>query len=65
MEEEWRYLVRSFKYVVSRKALIECPLLHGNIQKETDTEKSIYYHLMRFGDSRTVNQPPEAVNSLH
>ena len=29
---------------------------HGNIQKETDTEteKSIYYDFMRFGDSSTV-----------
>ena len=41
-------------YIVSRWALIECPLLHGNIQKEADTEKSICYDFMRFGDSSTV-----------
>ena len=38
-------------------ALVECPLLHGNIQKETDTEKSIYYDFMRFGDSSKVCNP--------
>ena len=35
---------------------MKCPFLHGNIQKETDTEteKSIYYDFMRFGNSSTV-----------
>ena len=33
----------------------------------TQTEKSTYYHFMRFGDSITVRttQPLEAVNSIH
>ena len=26
-------------------------ILHGNMQKETDTEKAIYYDFTRFGDS--------------
>ena len=43
--------------IVSRYALIECPLLHGNIQKETDTENRVYYDFMRFGDSSTVRNP--------
>ena len=39
---------------------MKCPLLHGNIQKETDrgTEISFFYDFMRFGDSSI--QPPEA-----
>ena len=53
--------------IVSRKALIECSLLHENIQKETDTEteNSIYYDFMRFGGIIYITQPPEAENSLH
>ena len=35
-----------------RYALMECPSLNGNIQKET--EKCICYDFMRFGDSSTV-----------
>ena len=36
---------------------MKCPLLHGNIEKETDTEKkiSMYYDFMKFGDSSTVS----------
>ena len=43
---------------VPSRILIECPLLHGNIQKETDTEteKSNYYDFMRFGDSGFLTQ---------
>ena len=40
---------------------MKCPLLHGNMQKETDTEESIYYALLRFAGQST--QPPEAVNT--
>ena len=31
---------------------MKCPLLHGNIQKEkdTNTEKSIHYDFVRFGE---------------
>ena len=41
----------------SRQALIECPLLHGIIQKETDTQKIIHYDFMRFGYSKSNKQP--------
>ena len=34
--------------------MLGCPLPHGNIQKETDTEKSIYYDFMKPGDFSTV-----------
>ena len=40
--------------IVSRSTLMKCPLLHGNIQKETDTEKSIYNDFFRFCKSSTV-----------
>ena len=46
---------------IIREALIKCPLLHGNVQKETETD----YDFMRFGDSVHRTQSPEAVNSLH
>ena len=40
--------------IVSRKALTNCPLLHGNKKKEadteTETEKLIYYDFRRFPD---------------
>ena len=36
--------------IVSRKALTNCPLLHGNKKKEADTEKLIYYDFRRFRD---------------
>ena len=38
--------IRSFK-IVYRQALAECPLMHGNMKKETDTEidKCIYQTL--------------------
>jgi hypothetical protein len=40
--------------------------MHVNIQKEkdTETEKSIYYDFMRFGDSSIVSLFT-VVNSLH
>ena len=48
---------------------MKCPLLHENIQKETDTEteteKNICYDFMRFDDSRTVHNPLEAVNTKY
>ena len=38
--------------IVSRWALMKCPLLHGNIQKETDREtEKVCYDFMRFHDS--------------
>ena len=50
------YITIKIFQIVSRKALIKYPLLHENIQKETDTEteKSIYYNFISFGDSGTV-----------
>ena len=35
----------------------EYPLLYGNIKKEADTENSIYYDFMRFGDFSTLPNP--------
>ena len=41
-------------YILSRKALAKCPLLHGNMKKETDTEteteKLIYNDFRIFSD---------------
>ena len=34
-----------------RQGLTKLPLLHGNMQKETTTEKNIIHDFMRFGDS--------------
>ena len=34
---------------------MKCPLLHGNIQKETDREtEKVYYDFMRFRDSGNI-----------
>ena len=39
---------------------------HGYIQKETDTEKSIYYDFIRLCDMYQYSTPPpEAVNTIH
>ena len=37
--------------MVSREGLIEYYLKQGNIQKKSDTDKSIYYLCGKFGDS--------------
>ena len=34
-----------------RQGLTKLPLLNGNMQKETGTEKNIIHDFMRFGDS--------------
>ena len=47
--------------IVPRWALIECLLLYGNVQKETETEKSSTMISWCFQYSI---QPSESVNSL-
>ena len=54
--------IKSFKSI---KVLIDCRLEHGNIQKDTDTEKLIYYDFIKFGDFQYSSQPHETVNTLH
>ena len=49
--ERW-LKIRSFEKYLGRLYIMKCPLMHGNIQKETDREtEKVCYDFMRFCDS--------------
>ena len=54
----YQFIILKVIQIVSRQALMKCPLLHGNIQKETDRldrQKKVCYDFRRFRDSAVQN----------